>query len=63
MVACKPMWQNMQAYQTIANSACTDINAELLLAPVLEYTMRIVLCSLVLFVKIYDAVSTKTCLI
>jgi hypothetical protein len=31
MVACKPMWQNLRAYQTIANNPSPHINAELLL--------------------------------
>jgi hypothetical protein len=29
--ACKQMWQNMRAYQTITNNLCPHINAELLL--------------------------------
>jgi hypothetical protein len=28
VVACKPMGQNMRAYQTITNSPCPHINAE-----------------------------------
>jgi hypothetical protein len=27
VVACKPMWQNMRAYQIIANNSCPNINA------------------------------------
>jgi hypothetical protein len=46
VVACKPMWQNMQAYQTIANNPCTHINAEMLLEFKMDYTMTILLCPL-----------------
>jgi hypothetical protein len=52
----------MRVYETIASNTCPNINAELLLMSILEYTMRAALFSLVLFVKIYD-VSTKTCLV
>jgi hypothetical protein len=31
VVACKPMWQNMRAYQTVTNNPCPHNNAELLL--------------------------------
>jgi hypothetical protein len=31
VVACKPMWQNMRAYQTVTNNPCPHINAEPLL--------------------------------
>jgi hypothetical protein len=31
VVACKPMWQIMRAYQTITGYPCPHINAELLL--------------------------------
>jgi hypothetical protein len=57
------MWQNMRAYQTITNSPCPHINAELLLVYQMDYTMRILLCPLVLVVNIDDAISTETCLI
>jgi hypothetical protein len=53
----------MWAYQTEMNSTCPNINAELLLLSRWEYTMMIVLSSLVVVVKMYDAISTKTCLI
>jgi hypothetical protein len=63
MVACKPTWQNMLVYQTITNTTCPNINAELLLVSRPEFITWIVLCPMVVVVKIYDAVSTKTCLI
>jgi hypothetical protein len=53
----------MRDYQTATNNTCPDINVDLLLMPRLVYTMRIVLCPLVVVVDIYDAVFTKTCLI
>jgi hypothetical protein len=31
VAGCKPMWQNMRAYETINNNPCPHINAELLL--------------------------------
>jgi hypothetical protein len=31
VVACKPMWQNLRAYQPVTNNPCPHINAELLL--------------------------------
>jgi hypothetical protein len=31
VVSCKPMWQNIRAYQIINNNPCPHINAELLL--------------------------------
>jgi hypothetical protein len=57
------MWQNMRAYQTITNSLRPYINAKLLLMSRFDYTMRILLCPLVLVVNINDAVSTATFLI
>jgi hypothetical protein len=63
VVACKPMWQNMRAYQIITNNPCSHINAELLLGTRIDYTMRILLCPLVLVMNIDDVVSTETCLI
>jgi hypothetical protein len=62
VVACKLMWQYMQAYQTITNNPCLHINAELLLVTRIDYTTRILLCPLVLVMNI-DDVSTETCLI
>jgi hypothetical protein len=53
----------MRAYLTVINTARPNINAELFLASRLEYTIRKVLCPLVVVVKIRDAVSTQTCLI
>jgi hypothetical protein len=53
----------MQAYLTVTNNTCPNINAELLLVSRLEYTMRIVFCPLVVVVKIYDAFSTEICLV
>jgi hypothetical protein len=38
VVACKPMWQNMRVYQTIANNRCSHINAELLLVS-MQYSL------------------------
>jgi hypothetical protein len=58
-----PMWQNMRAYQTITNNPCPLTNAELLLVSRMDYTMRILVCPLVLVVNIDDAVSTETWLI
>jgi hypothetical protein len=52
----------MWAYQTTTNNTCRDINVEQFLASRLEYTMRIAICPLVVAVKIYDAVPSKTCL-
>jgi hypothetical protein len=60
MAACKPMWHNMRAYQTIANNPCPYINVELLRTSRLAYTMRILLCPLVLVVNIDDASSVKS---
>jgi hypothetical protein len=51
------MWQNMGL--PIYNP-CPHINAELLLVPRVDYTMRILLCPLVLVVNIEDAISTET---
>lgn len=62
MFACKPMWQNMQAYKTIANNPCTHINAEMLLEFKMDYTMTILLCPLVT-VSTDEAVSTETHLV
>jgi hypothetical protein len=43
-------------------SLCPHINAELLLVSRMDYTMRILLCPLVLVENI-DAVPTETCLV
>jgi hypothetical protein len=40
VVACKPMWQNLRAYQTITNNPCPHINAELLLVSI-QYSSTI----------------------
>jgi hypothetical protein len=48
VVAYKPMRQNIQDYQTVANNPCQHINAELLLVSRMDYAMRILPCSLVL---------------
>jgi hypothetical protein len=61
-VACKPMWQNMRAYQTVTNNRCPHINAELLLVPRMDYNMRILLLPLVLVVNINDAATTPASL-
>jgi hypothetical protein len=53
------MWQKIRAYQTITNNPCPHINAELLLVSRMDYTIRNLLCSLVLVVNIDDAVSTE----
>jgi hypothetical protein len=50
------MWQNMWVYQKTTNNSCPHINAELLLVSRMDYTMRILLCPLVLAVIIDDAV-------
>jgi hypothetical protein len=63
VVACQPMWQNMQAYQAITNNPCPHLNAELLLVSRMYYAMSILLCPLVLVVNIDNGVSTETCLI
>jgi hypothetical protein len=52
----------MRAYQTTTNNPCPHINAELLLVSRMDYTMRILLCPLVLVVNIDDTISTETCL-
>jgi hypothetical protein len=57
------MWQNMWTYQTITNNPYPYINAVLLLVARMDYTMRILLCPLVLVVNIDDAISTETYLI
>jgi hypothetical protein len=57
------MWQNMRAYQIITKGLYPYINAELLLVSKMDYTMRILVCPLVLVVNTDDAVSTETCLI
>jgi hypothetical protein len=59
MTACKRTWQNTFAYQTVTNNTCQNINAELSMVSRLQFTMRIVLCPLVVVVKIYDALCTK----
>jgi hypothetical protein len=51
------------AYQTVNNNICPNINAQLLKLSRLQYIMRIVPCPLVVVVKMYYAVSTKSCLI
>jgi hypothetical protein len=48
----------MRAYRTLTNNPCPHINAEILLAFILDYTMRIHLCRLVLVVNV-NAVSTE----
>jgi hypothetical protein len=63
VVYCKPTWQNLRACQTITNNTCPDVYAELLLVSRLEYTIRIVLYTLVVSVEIFNAVATKTCLV
>jgi hypothetical protein len=52
----------MRAYQTVTNYPCPQINAELLLVYRMDYTLRILLCPLVLVVNIDDAISIETCL-
>jgi hypothetical protein len=63
VVACKPTWKNIRAYQTVTNNPCPYVNADLLLVSRMDYTMRILLCPLVLVVNTDDAIPTKTCLI
>jgi hypothetical protein len=53
----------MRAYRAATNNLCPLINAELLLASRMDYTMSILLWPLVLVVNIDDALSTETCLI
>jgi hypothetical protein len=53
------MWQNMLAHQTMTKNPRPHINSELLLVSRMDYTMRIILCPLVLVVKIDDTVCTK----
>jgi hypothetical protein len=53
------MWQNMRDYQTITNNPCPHINAELLLVSTLDYTIKILLCPLVLVVNTDDAATTR----
>jgi hypothetical protein len=43
VVACKPMWKNTRAYQTITNRPWPHTNAELLLISRMDYTMRILI--------------------
>jgi hypothetical protein len=57
------MWQNKRAYKTITSNLCPHINAELLLVSRMDYTMKILLCTLVLIVNTDDGISTKACLI
>jgi hypothetical protein len=57
------MWQNIRAGLPITNNPCPHINAELLLASRMDYTIRILVCPVVLVVITDDAVSTGTCLI
>jgi hypothetical protein len=56
------MWQNMQAYQTVTNNPCPHINVELLLLSRIDYTMRFLLCPLVLVVNTDDAANTPASL-
>jgi hypothetical protein len=57
------MLQNMWAYQTITDNPCPDINAELLLVVSrMDYTMRILLCPLVLIVNVDGAICSEMCL-
>jgi hypothetical protein len=53
----------LRAYQITTNNSCPHINAELLLVSRMDYTVRILLCPLVLVVNINEAVRTETCLI
>jgi hypothetical protein len=46
---------------SITNNPCPHVNAELLLLSRTDYTVRILLCPLVLVVNVNDAVSTETC--
>jgi hypothetical protein len=48
---------------SVTNNPCPYIDAELLLVSRIDYTMRILLCPLVLVVNIDDIVSTETYLI
>jgi hypothetical protein len=50
MVACRLIRQNMQAFQTVTNSPCQHVNAELLLVSGMDCALRILLCLLVLVV-------------
>jgi hypothetical protein len=52
VVAYKPVLQNMKAFQTVTSNPCQHINAELLLVSRMDYTMKILLCTLVLDVNI-----------
>jgi hypothetical protein len=56
------MWQIVRAYQTVTNNVHPHSNAVLLLVSGLDYTMRIVLYPLALFVNIDDTVFIETCL-
>jgi hypothetical protein len=47
----------------ITNNPCPRINAELLLVSRTDYTMRILLCPLVLIVHIDDTISKQMCFI
>jgi hypothetical protein len=57
------MWQNKRAYKTITSNPCPHINAELLLVSKMDYTMKILLCEMVVVMNIDDAVPTEACLI
>jgi hypothetical protein len=46
VVVCKPMWQNMRAYQKITHNPRPHINAELLLVSRMDYAIMILLCLL-----------------
>jgi hypothetical protein len=63
VVACKLTWQKMQSYHFLTNSTSPNFNAEPLLVSKLEYIMKIVFCTVVVVVKMYDAVYVKTCLV
>jgi hypothetical protein len=52
----------MLAYQRVTSSTPAHINSQLLLVSSMEYTIRILLCLLMLVVNI-DGGCTETCLI
>jgi hypothetical protein len=53
----------MWAYQIITNNTCPSIDVALQLVSRLHCTVRIFLCLQVIFVKIDDTISVRTCLI
>jgi hypothetical protein len=53
------VWQNMLAYQTMTKDPSSHINSELRLVSRMDYTIKILLCPLVLVVNTDHAVSTK----